>query len=567
MRIFFTHKILMMAGICLLQGCLLMPSPDHATTSPAKSGSRSMQAAYHYSLGVLNLLNEDSQEAIAEFTRARQFDPDSPVLAAELAILYGEKGNSGTSIKLLNEALQHHPQDAELHFLLAGLYTLSKDIPNAIREYQSVLKLDPKHNLAHLYLGTLYAEQKDYLKALDILRILLNNDPDHVIGHYYSAKVLMELKQEDEAEKELKKTLALRPSFESAMVDLGLLYEKQKKIALAVEVYEQLNRMYPSRVKVRVRLGELLLQEKRYEEADRIFREILQQHGSNKEVALSVGLAYLERNRHEQAIDLFQKLLAAYPDDQKIRYLLATAYGERAMIRQAIEMFNGIPTDSEYFTSAQIQASLLLKKKGTLEEALKAAGEAILRKKDAPELYVFLASLYDEKKDSAQAEKILRKGLGIIPKSAEILYSLGVLLEKTGRFDESIQQMRRILTFDPDHADSLNFIGYSYADRGVHLNEAEEMIKRALQLKPGNAYIIDSLGWVYFRKSSMDQAIQYLSEAARLQPDDVAIAEHLGDAYVKVGLFRDALEIYQKAHKLNPESSTLPGKISDLLKK
>jgi tetratricopeptide (TPR) repeat protein len=142
-----------------------------------------------------------------------------------------------------------------------------------------------------------------------------------------------------------------------------------------------------------------------------------------------------------------------------------------------------------------------------------------------------------------------------------------VLFEKTDRFEAGIQQMRLILVIDPDHADALNFIGYSYADRDIHLSEAEELIKKASRLKPGNAYIIDSLGWVYFRQNKLDQAIQHLAEAARLQPNDVAITEHLGDAYVKIGKLKEALEIYQKALKLNPGSNTLPKKIGDLLKK
>ncbi|MEI8332939.1 MAG: tetratricopeptide repeat protein [Chloroflexota bacterium] len=99
------------------------------------------------------------------------------------------------------------------------------------------------------------------------------------------------------------------------------------------------------------------------------------------------------------------------------------------------------------------------------------------------------------------------------------------------------------------------------------LDEAEELIKKALQLKPGNAYIIDSLGWVYFRQNKLERAIELLMEAVRLQPDDVAISEHLGDAYVRNGQFKEALDIYQKTLKLNPDGKTLPGKISDLLKK
>jgi tetratricopeptide (TPR) repeat protein len=237
------------------------------------------------------------------------------------------------------------------------------------------------------------------------------------------------------------------------------------------------------------------------------------------------------------------------------------------MSRQALEMYRQIPPDSEFFVNAGIQAAVILKNEGSIDGAVKIIRETIERKKDAPGLYVFLGSLYDGKKDYLEVEKILHEGQNILPNSTEIMYSLGVLFEKTGRFDNGIEQMRKILAINPDHADALNFIGYSYADRGIHLSEAEEMIKKALRLKPGSAYIIDSLGWVYFHQNKLDEAIHYLKESIRLQPDDAAVHEHLGDAYVKAGQFKEALDVYQKTLKLNPDSKTLPKKINDLLKK
>jgi tetratricopeptide (TPR) repeat protein len=230
-------------------------------------------------------------------------------------------------------------------------------------------------------------------------------------------------------------------------------------------------------------------------------------------------------------------------------------------------MFARITPDSDFYVNARTHAAMILKKEGKPDEAMKTVREAIAVKTDAPRLYVFLSSLYDEKKDYAHAEKALRGGLDVLPKSLELLYSLGVLYEKTDRFEDGIKLMRQILAIDPGHADALNFIGYSYADRNIRLDEAEELIKKAMQLKPGNAYIIDSLGWVYFRQNKLERAIELLREAVHLQPDDVAIGEHLGDAYVRNGQFKEALEVYQKTLKLNPDSKTLPGKIGDLLKK
>ena len=126
--------------------------------------------------------------------------------------------------------------------------------------------------------------------------------------------------------------------------------------------------------------------------------------------------------------------------------------------------------------------------------------------------------------------------------------------------------METVLKLDPDNADAINFIGYSYADRGIHLLKAEEMIKKALRLKPGNGYITDSLGWVYFKQNQNDLAIKYLKEASAIIPDDPLIAEHLGDALAKKGMIEEALETYQRALKLNPKLVGISAKIEKLLK-
>jgi len=192
---------------------------------------------------------------------------------------------------------------------------------------------------------------------------------------------------------------------------------------------------------------------------------------------------------------------------------------------------------------------------------------ALSLRRNAADLYLFLANLQDEEKNVAAAEETLQRGIAALPKNLELHYALGVLFEKTNRFEESVRHMEIILKIDPDHAEALNFIGYSYADRGLKLEEAERMIRRALQLKPGSGHIIDSLGWVYFRQNKIDQAIKHLKEAHELLPNDPAVIEHLGDAYLKGGRPGDALELFRKALKINPENGALQKKINDLVKK
>ena len=175
-----------------------------------------------------------------------------------------------------------------------------------------------------------------------------------------------------------------------------------------------------------------------------------------------------------------------------------------------------------------------------------------------------MSTLYEETKDTKAAEKILLEGIKIFPKNVELLYALGVVYEKTDRVSESIMEMQNILKIDPEHADALNFIGYSYAERNINLEEAEKLIIKALQLKPDSGYIIDSLGWVHFKQNKLDSALTHLKKAMELLPDDYNIVEHLGDVYHKMSNIKKAREMYKRAIQLAPDNDTLKKKLSDL---
>jgi tetratricopeptide (TPR) repeat protein len=106
--------------------------------------------------------------------------------------------------------------------------------------------------------------------------------------------------------------------------------------------------------------------------------------------------------------------------------------------------------------------------------------------------------------------------------------------------------MKELIKINPEHADALNFVGYTYAEDGENLDEAEALVKKALALSPDKGYILDSLGWVYYQKGRYDEAITVLREAAEKQPGDPSIYEHLGDAYSAVGDNETALTYYRQ---------------------
>jgi len=271
--------------------------------------------------------------------------------------------------------------------------------------------------------------------------------------------------------------------------------------------------------------------------------------------------------RFDLVIAEFSAVLEKDETDSRIRYLLANAYEEKGEKKLAVAEYQRIPASFELYANAQIHAAMIFKKDGKIPEAIVVIKEAVKKKGDQTLLYLYLSSLYEENKEMAAAENILREGIKILPKSVDLHYASGVIYEKTNRFPESLKEMETVLSIDPDNAEALNFIGYSYADRGINLDEAEKMIVKALKIKPDNGYMIDSLGWVHFRKNKLDSALKNLKKAMELLPDDANVIEHLGDVYAKMGKAKEAQKMYNRAFKIDPKNSSLQKKIEDATKK
>lgn len=520
-------------------------------------------ASYHYSLSVLSSLSGKLDDAIEEMGKALGFDARSAFLATELAGLYSEKGNIPKAIAICEKTLAENGSDVDARLLLANLYLNVKNFDNALREYLKVTELEPRNADALLYTGILYGEAKKNEEAVTTFRRLLDIDPDHLMGNYYLAKTLSEVQQYAAAEKIYKKTLTLKPGFEPAVLDLGRLLEKQEKNDQAVKKYRAYIKVNPHSVNVRLKLADLLLKLKKPEEAEKELRETLTWGKGRREIAYRLGLFYLESDRFERAAEIILELLKTNSGDYRLRYLLASAYEGQKDYQQAIAELQKIPREAELFPTAQLSISLMLKNTGQIEAAIANLSAAIDNRKDAPDLYALLASIYEEKKELLRAEETLKMGLQVSP-SVMLHFSLGALYEKTNRFPESIREMETVLQMDGKNAEAMNFIGYSYADRGIKLVEAEDLIRKALALKPGNAYMLDSLGWVCFRQSKLAEAIKYLKEAAVGLPQDATVAEHLGDVYVESGQIEAAREIYLQVMKLNPDHKTVPQKIEKL---
>jgi tetratricopeptide (TPR) repeat protein len=179
--------------------------------------------------------------------------------------------------------------------------------------------------------------------------------------------------------------------------------------------------------------------------------------------------------------------------------------------------------------------------------------ESIQAKPKEVDLYLILAALFEKEEQLPKALQTLNKGLSQNRENVDLHYQLGSLYDKMGDFEKMVSEMKEVMRLDPNYADALNYLGYSYAEKDIHLEEALRMIQKAMALKPDMGYITDSLGWAYFKLGDYERAVIELEKANQLTPNDPVITEHLAEGYSKLSRREKARDFYEKALTLNPK--------------
>jgi tetratricopeptide (TPR) repeat protein len=141
------------------------------------------------------------------------------------------------------------------------------------------------------------------------------------------------------------------------------------------------------------------------------------------------------------------------------------------------------------------------------------------------------------------------------------------LYEKTDRFDDMVAALNNAIRINPKHADALNYLGYSYADKGIHLKEALSLIQRAYDLKPDSGYILDSLGWVYYKLGKYQEALKYLNNSIQSVNDDPVLFEHIGDVNEAMGNDKAALDAWEKSLKYHEKEEGVKERVEEKIKK
>lgn len=548
-----------------LLGCASLGRPLSGSEASQPSDTAKSLAYYHFLKAQQLLAADDVAGATQEYEEALKNDPDSPLMEMELASLYQRQGDVKQALAHAEKALKLDPKQQEAYFLLAGLHVGLNQLSEATREYERILQLDPENREARLFLATLYAQQRRYPKAIRTIQELLRLDPQLVVGYYYLGRIYLEIDHPAEAKKEFLRVLTMDPKFVPALFDLAVVLEREHQYTRALAIYRRVLRTQPRNSRAWAGIGRIYLVMNRYGDAQKAFAKIRDLEKNDPGADFNIALICLEQKLPDDAIRLLRPLLTLPRYQERARYFIAMGLEEKGDLPAAVREYQMVDRQSENYVQARLRMAYLSFQIGEKARARQIVDELLTQFPNREEIYLTSSFLYEEESQWDRAIQALKAGLGKVDRPSEIHFRLAVLYEKQHKRQESIDQIKKVLELDPNNPDALNFLGYTYAEGGTNLDEAERLVREALRAKPNSGHIVDSLGWVFYKKGQYDKAVVELERAHRIMPGDGTVAEHLADAYYQQKRYRDALRLYRRALTLeNADITGLRKKINNL---
>ena len=571
--------VLLVPAILIFTGCAAnapapetQPTPEKTRKSappekPSPEKTAPGNSYYYYLEAQLQKNKGNVDKAIAYLEAAIDAAPDALYLKKELVVLHLHKQKYEKALEMVENILAAEPESPDFLIMKASiLQTLDPDA-EIIPIYKRVLSIDPERQQIYKILGKLYMDQGKFEPARDVFERMVEHFPDDYVGHFYLGKIHAGQGNFEQAEAAFKKTVSLAPSLNQPRWELVKLYKSRNMGDKAISIYEEILDQDPKNVAAAIELALAYYTRFRTEAADEILSELGQRSIDDASVIRTVIQRLVLKERYDEALTVLQGMLSSAPNNPGLHYAAGIVHYNLDDAAKAMQAFDAVPKKSQFYLNAAIHRGIIAYQQQDLDQAIGVLKNALetVDKEGKSEIIPYLSSFYKEKGEMDAAETLIQKGIEMDPENTELHFELGVLYDKKGQTDAAIEQMQKVIDLDPKHADALNYLGYTYADQGVHLEKAESLIRKALEQKPENGYIIDSLGWVYYQRGEYEKALEYIEKAGELIPDDPIVLEHLGDVYEKLGEPQKALDAYQKALDKNAENAAaLESKIEAL---
>ncbi len=545
---FVLSSLLLLAGVAYSAEGDLVPS-DKPGLGPElqEKGRRQADALMYFMVGLFEEESSGPEKALESKRKVLALDPGCTGLAIEVAYEYLRRGDTAEAIGILKDAIAAAPKVTAPYLALSTVYLRHLQKYELAAKYsQQALELAPKTFAPYEMLWEVYQAQGQATKAAQVL---------------------------DKASK----AKSSDPEFWISLAEIYSRNALRDNAPPSAENVEKINR--------------LLAEASALEGA------------SQPDLASKIGDMYILSRQWDKAIPLYKTVFEKKPDFPLVREKLAECYAKLDDIPAAIEQVEALVRINPLSLEAYQQLTDLYRKSGDLGKALSNARQVIVIEPGNIEYQTVVVELLYKLRRFDEMAKVLSDAKKQFPGLAKLSHLQAIALAQAGRnedavaaFEEARDQANRtqpeILTsdfyfefgaaseqagqyakaeelfkksieMDPDSTGrSYNYLGYMWVERNERLAEAEQLIRRALTLEPGNGAYLDSLGWLYYRQGKFPEALTELSRAAEsIEEPDPVVFEHIGDTYHQLGKQAEAVLYWQKAQHLAPDNKKITAKL------
>ncbi len=497
----------------------------------------------------------DSDAAAAYYLNVLKSDPKNADLLNRSFLSVLSDGNIDEAAKLAERVLAADKTDRVSRLVLGIRALKQKDYSTAKQNFTQSVRGPVTDLTATMLAAWAQYGGGDTKGAIDTLDKLSGPDWYGIFKDLHAGLILDLAKNNKEAAKRFDHAYKVDPTAVRTVEAYGRFLSRNGSKDDALKIYQDFDKVLPDHPLITEEM-------KAVSDGEKLPPLVDSPQAGAAEALYGLGASIGRRGGEDLALVYLQLALYLEPNHAMALLSLADLYETLKKPELAIKIYERVPPTSPLARNAQIQMAGDLDSLDRTDEAKKQLDDLIAKRPKDTEAILALGNIERARKDFAACADTYGKAIDTVPNPDKsnwvMFYFRGICYERSHQWPKAEADMKKALVLFPDQPLVLNYLGYSWVDQGVHLDEGMDMIRRSVEQRPDDGYIVDSLGWAYFRTGNYDEAVKNLERAVELKPDDPTINDHLGDAYWRIGRTLEAHYQWQQAKDLGAEPEDLP---------
>ena len=556
-------------------------------------------AGFHALLGALYLADGQAERASASFRRALELDPNSIPARLGLARVAISQQKDEEAIGHLKAVIKDRPDQPTAVALLTSLYEKTGQIDQAVPILEAALKASPRQPVFSTQLGEVYLKKGRYDDAIALSSDLLSVNPDFVparliraqayltqgkgdaalqellavvkanptlpAAHYYLARTYVALGRVPEAKTAYQETLKLDPQFTAAKLELASLSGTKPDETKQIEQLREVLKKDPKNLTARHALAQALIRQGQIVEAQTELKQILDQAPSSAEANFLMAQILLQQGKPDEAANHLRATLRANPSHVGAHIQMGNYLVRRNQTEQAISEFEAALRVNPNLHEVRLELGLLYAKSGRLPDAMRLSRELEQKDPKSPVPPLLRGLVLLAQHNAQGAVDAFTAALKLKPDMIEAQRGLAQAYQELGQTDRAVESYRKVLALNDKDVASLNNLAWMLSEQRKNPDEALPLAIKAEQLAPGSPEVLDTLGWVQYRKGAYADAEKSLARAVEKASGNGTIQYHLGMTYARMGRKAEAVSALRRAAQLDPKLAQTE-KIEDIIK-